>query len=114
MAQPTQHTILDDMLSSAEYVSRKMRAQMVLDSGRPFFILFNPGSERPSKVIFEDQQEAFRIAEMMARKNPDEKFYVMQSVGFSQTQQPVATTMLLKELSATTKPTVKRGTTRRR
>ena len=99
---------IDSLLSTTEYASRRMRAEMLLESGKPFFVLFNPGSEKPSKVLFENQEEAFKIAQLMARKNPDEKFYVMQSVGFSQTQQPVVNTMLLKELSVS-KPTIKKA-----
>jgi len=101
--QETRMNNIDEAMSSMAYAHRRMRAEMILENGKPFFILFNPGSEKPSRALFESQEEAFKIAELMARKNPDEKFYVMQSVGFSQTQQPVVNTMLLKELSTTVK-----------
>lgn len=99
---------IDTLLTTAAYARKRIDSEAIFESEQPFYIIFNPGSEKPSRIAFTEQVEAFRVAEQMARKHPDEKFFVLRTVGFAQTQQPVVVSKFQNELTASTKKTVAR------
>lgn len=99
---------IDTLLATADYAHRRIQSEAIFQSEQPFFIIFNPSSDKPSRIAFTEQDAAFKVAEGMARKNPDEKFFVLRTVGFSQTQQPVVTSKFQNELAVTPKKPVAR------
>ena len=99
---------LDQIMGSVGYVQRRALSQTIMASGREFFIVYNPNSDKPPTLAFEEEAEAFQLAEKMARKFPDEQFFVLRTVGFAQTQQPVVVSKFHKEVTMSTNPHPKR------
>lgn len=46
---------------------------------KPFYILWNPDSHMPPRVVMKDDAEAKEVAEDMARRHK-QKFYIMKAV----------------------------------
>jgi hypothetical protein len=69
-------------------VATKKRTKRKTRAKKPkLYILWNPESERPPRVMFDDEEKARMVAAIMARKH-GETFYVMQAV-CSVEQQPI-------------------------
>ena len=47
-----------------------------------FYLVWNPGNLQAPKVRHQSEQEARAEAERLARLNPGQKFYVLQTVAF--------------------------------
>lgn len=48
-----------------------------------FFVIFNPNSNRPISVAFQNEDRAAEIADKMAAKYND-RFYIMKAIGYSE------------------------------
>jgi len=62
---------------------------LLADDPETFYILWNPASERPSRMVFNNEIAAWQVADEMARKAPGDKFFVMEAKGYSRTDEPV-------------------------
>jgi len=96
-----------EFMGTAQFLHRRMATEAIIESGKEFYIIWNPTSQKPSTVAFETEEQAWGIADKMAAKSPDEKFFVLRSSGFAQTAQPVVRHKFANELSTTVEPKTK-------
>lgn len=68
---------------------------LLADNPETFFLLWNPESEKPMRMVFTSEVAVWQVADEMARKNPGQKFFVMESKGYSRTDEPVVRHMTL-------------------
>jgi len=57
----------------------------LIESGKPYFTIFNPESSKPSTLAFPTEESAWEMAEFMAAREPGSKFYVLRAGGFAST-----------------------------
>lgn len=87
------------ILGAVMFEQRRMRTNMILTAGQECWILWNPDSDRPPRIAYSTEAEAWRVAEELARKHVGQKFYVMHSCGHAVTSQPVVRIAPIKALT---------------
>ena len=70
--------------------------EALIASGKPYWVIFNPESAKPSTLAFPTQESAWEMAEFMAARNPDEQFFVMAALGHAVTERPVIRKVIRK------------------
>ena len=89
----------------------------LIASGNPFFIVFNPKSEKAPTLAYPNIDEAWEAAEFLAKRENDEPFFVLEAKGsaFIQTPVPVRKEIVGplngRELGAHLRRTIKIGDT---
>lgn len=82
-------TDLRDTLTNIEFQQKCMMSRMLVDTDREFFTLWNPDSERPPRVVYATEEEAWKTADVMAKRCVGQKFFVLRSMGHAVTAQPI-------------------------
>lgn len=70
-------------------MTRNANYQQHITGKKPCFIIWCPGSIDPPKQTFDTPEDAWGVADEMARKNDGSGFLVMQSIGYSAVEKPV-------------------------
>lgn len=99
---------MSDLYSQLNHAQRRATSIALITSGKPFFCVYNPESDKPITLAFATADEAYNLADLMARKNPDECFFVMQAIGMSQTEQPVVRRALVDTIETKPAPRVRK------
>lgn len=81
--------VADHVFSQIEYQARIHESKSILDSGEKFWIIWNPTSDKPPRMVFGTETHAWNVAEKMAEKFSSDKFYVCESLGHCTTLKPV-------------------------
>lgn len=95
-------------LQPIEFQARLIESGKIIDSGSEFFILWNPESSKPPRMVFGTEEHAWRVAENMAAKNVGSRFFVMKSEGHAVTTQPVTRIKPITQATITTAGTTTR------
>lgn len=98
-----------DILNKRRF--QELAAQDLVNSGKEFFIIWNPQSDKPPRVPFADEAHAWQAAEEMAQRNPRQRFYVLRILGHAVTTTPV---VRVKSLEAVPPKLLKSGAPSRR